>query len=36
MDNSNSFFETMTFNPWAILDTWLNLGASPKLQENYT
>jgi hypothetical protein len=27
------FFGTMPFSPWAVLATWLHIGAPQKLQE---
>jgi hypothetical protein len=33
MDKTNFFFGPLPFSPWAILATWLHLGAPQKLQE---
>lgn len=33
MDKTIIFLDTLPFNPWAILATWLNLGALEKSQE---
>jgi hypothetical protein len=32
IDKTNFFFGTMLFNPWAVIATWLHLGAPQKLQ----
>jgi hypothetical protein len=29
----NFFFSTMPFSPWAVLATWLHVGAPQKIQE---
>jgi hypothetical protein len=33
MGKTKKLFGTLSFSPWAILATWLNLGAPQKLQE---
>jgi hypothetical protein len=33
MGKTNFFFSTMSFIPWAVLATWLHVGAPKKLQE---
>jgi hypothetical protein len=34
IDKTNLFLDTLLFSPWAILATWLHVGAPQKLQEN--
>jgi hypothetical protein len=31
MDKTNFFFSTLPFSPWAILATWLHVGAPQKI-----
>jgi hypothetical protein len=33
MDKTNHFSGTLSFNPYAVFATWLNLGAPQKVQE---
>jgi hypothetical protein len=33
MGKTNFFLSTMPFSPWAILATWLHVGAPQKIQE---
>jgi hypothetical protein len=33
MDETNFFFGTLPFSPWAVLATWLHVGALHKIQE---
>jgi hypothetical protein len=33
MGKTNYFLSTMSFNPWAVLATWLHVGAPQKIQE---
>jgi hypothetical protein len=33
MDKTNFILTIMPFNPWAVLVTWLHIGASKKIQE---
>jgi hypothetical protein len=33
MGKTNFFFSTLPFNPWAVLATWLHVGAPQKIQE---
>jgi hypothetical protein len=33
MDKTNFFLSTLPFSPWAILATWLHIGAPQKIQE---
>jgi hypothetical protein len=33
MDKLNFFFSTMPFSLWAVLATWLHIGAPQKIQE---
>ena len=33
MDKTNFFFGILSFNPWAILATWLHKGALQKIHE---
>jgi hypothetical protein len=33
MGRSNYFLSTLIYNPWAILATWLHVGAPPEIQE---
>jgi hypothetical protein len=33
MGKTNFFLNTLAFKPWAILATWLHVGASQKIQE---
>jgi hypothetical protein len=33
MDKGNFFLRTMPFNPWAVLATWLHIGAPQKIPE---
>jgi hypothetical protein len=33
MDETNLFFGTLPFSPWAVLATWLHLETPQKLQE---
>jgi hypothetical protein len=33
MDKTNFFFSTLPFSPWAVLATWLYVGAPQKIQE---
>jgi hypothetical protein len=32
MDKINFFFSTMPFSPWAVLATWLHVGAPHKIR----
>jgi hypothetical protein len=34
MDKTNFFFSTLSFSPWAILATWLHVGAPQTVQED--
>jgi hypothetical protein len=36
MDKTNFFFSTLSFNPWAVLATWLYIGAPQKMEEKLT
>jgi hypothetical protein len=33
MDKTNFFFSTLSLSPWAILATWLHVGAPYNIQE---
>jgi hypothetical protein len=33
MGKNNFFFSTLPFNPWAVLATWLHVGALQKIEE---
>jgi hypothetical protein len=33
MGKTNYFLSTLPFSPWAVLATWLHVGASQKIQE---
>jgi hypothetical protein len=33
MGKTNFFLSTLPFSPWAILATWLNVGATQKIYE---
>jgi hypothetical protein len=33
MGKTNFFFSTLPFRPWAVLATWLHVGAPHKIQE---
>jgi hypothetical protein len=33
MDKANFFLSTLSINPWAVLATWLHVGAPQKIQE---
>jgi hypothetical protein len=33
MGKTNFFLSTLPFNPWAVLATWLHVGAPQKIQE---
>jgi hypothetical protein len=33
MGKTNFFFSTLPFSPWAVLATWLHVGAPHKIQE---
>jgi hypothetical protein len=33
MGKTNFLFSTLPFNPWAVLATWLHIGALQKIQE---
>jgi hypothetical protein len=33
MDKTNFFLSSLPFNPWAILATWLHVGALQKIHE---
>jgi hypothetical protein len=34
MGKTNFFHSTLPFSPWAVLATWLHVGAPQKIQEN--
>jgi hypothetical protein len=36
MGKTNFFLSTLPFNPWAVLATWLHIGAPQKTQEKWT
>jgi hypothetical protein len=36
MGKTNFFLSTPPFSPWAVLATWLHVGAPHKIQENLT
>jgi hypothetical protein len=33
MGKTKFFFSTLSFSPWAILATWMHVGAPQKIQE---
>jgi hypothetical protein len=33
MGKTNFFLSTLPFSPWAVLATWLHVGASKKIQK---
>jgi hypothetical protein len=36
MSKTKFFLSTLPFNPWAVLATWLHVGAPHKIQEKLT
>jgi hypothetical protein len=36
MGKTNFFLSTLPFSPWAILATWLHVGAPQKIQDKWT